>query len=87
MNFCTADNSEDRMDSSSLTSAPCRIDFGTADNERDSLPVYLRIKPIPEEDLAVKVIDATTVETNHGKPPTLTIISVTLRRITRLAAL
>ncbi|XP_022692657.1 kinesin-like protein KIF20A [Varroa jacobsoni] len=54
------------MDSSSLVEAPRRIDFGAADKERESLPVYLRIKPIQEEDLSIKVIDATTVETNHA---------------------
>ncbi|OQR71368.1 kinesin protein KIF20A-like [Tropilaelaps mercedesae] len=54
------------MDSSSLAAAPCRIDFGTSDRERESLPVYLRIKPIEGEDLSIKVIDATTIETNHA---------------------
>lgn len=55
------------MDGSSVA-PPLRIDFNeTCDNEsRINLPVYLRIKPIPEEELSLKVIDETTVETTHG---------------------
>lgn len=54
------------MESSTLA-VPCRIDFGGGDKERENLPVYLRIKPITEEDLSIKVINDTTVETNHGE--------------------
>lgn len=57
------------MDDQSSMAVPCRIDFGAEceNNERENLPVYLRIKPIQEEELSIKIINDTIVETNHGK--------------------
>lgn len=47
---------------------PCRIDFseGVEDEDRECLPVYLRIKPQEDEEMSIRVLNATTVETNHG---------------------
>ncbi|XP_018496096.1 kinesin-like protein KIF20A [Galendromus occidentalis] len=47
---------------------PCRIDFSDdgEDEGRECLPVYLRIKPHDDEEMSIKVLDGTTVETNHA---------------------
>lgn len=48
--------------------APLQIDFSnTSDDEaRHCIPVYLRVKPSQDEEMSIKIIDDTTVETNHG---------------------
>ena len=49
--------------------APVHIDFneGVEDDERERLPVYLRIKPQDDEESSIKILSSTTVETNHGQ--------------------
>ena len=48
---------------------PCRIDFSedVEDEGRECLPVYLRVKPQQDEEMSIKILSSTTVETNHGK--------------------
>ena len=48
---------------------PSKIEFDGEDEDKPvNLPVYLRIKPLKDsEGSSLKVIDDTTVETNHGE--------------------